>query len=392
MLPRMYCLTVPQNPWRNEVVAARFAEAGLEVEFFHGVHGQTVGIAPTRTVWDADRNNPFRTNPGRTSITVSKLLLWQKILERPEDEVLIFENDVTFVPNFQEEFARSCAALPADWDVVHVGHCCREGKPARPLNERVWDVRHPLCCHAVLWKKEALRLAYDLMKVSDWGTASDIILALKVYPRLHHYTFLPELAPSGRAVSEAAQTQYWSDIQGWFDYALIYDEQLTSFGRNAAVVVEVGAWLGRSTAYMAEEIKRRLKNVKFFAVDPWKGSADEPDMQPTLEAHGGDLYPAFLANMSRCGVFDYVTPVRKPSVEAAQDFADGSIDFLFLDAAHDYESVRADIKAWLPKVHRHRCLAGHDVDRPGVRRAVDELLRGKWRQWGRCWIVDHANW
>jgi GR25 family glycosyltransferase involved in LPS biosynthesis/cephalosporin hydroxylase len=389
---KTYCLTISQNPWRNETVAQRFQDAGLDVEFFYGVHGQTVGVTPVRTVWDAERDNPYRVNPGKLSITISKLLLWQKLLDGPDEEVLILENDVTFVPNFLEEFAKSYAALPADWQVVHVGHCCTEGKPTTVLNDRVSEIKHPLCCHATLWKKSALRAAVDAFKVSDWGTNSDIILQKKVYPKLRHYSFVPPLVMADQTVSEAAQTESWEGVQGWFDFDLIYDEQLTSFGDNPAVVVEVGSWLGRSTAFMAEEIKRRLKtNVKFYAVDTWRGTANEPDMAAMIAAHDGDLYPAFLRNMSRCGVLDYVTPIRKTSVEAAQDFKDGSIDFLFLDAAHDYESVLADLKAWYPKMHYHRCIAGHDIDRPGVRQAVEEMFPGKWRRYGQSWLLNHCH-
>lgn len=64
------------------------------------------------------------------------------------------------------------------------------------------------------------------------------------------------------------------------------------------------------------------------------------------------------------------------SVEIARAVADGSQDLVFIDAAHDYESVRADLAAWRGKVKPGGWLGGHDYlnapGRPyGVRRAVD---------------------
>ena len=40
--------------------------------------------------------------------------------------------------------------------------------------------------------------------------------------------------------------------------------------------------------------------------------------------------------------------------------ADGSVDLAFIDAAHDYRNVRADVLAYWPKLKPDGVLAGHD--------------------------------
>lgn len=71
--------------------------------------------------------------------------------------------------------------------------------------------------------------------------------------------------------------------------------------------------------------------------------------------------------------------VRALSVEAAQDFPDGSLDFFYLDANHSYPTARADLAAWYPKVRPGGLVSGHDfVDAGppfGVRSAVLEFTR-----------------
>jgi hypothetical protein len=42
--------------------------------------------------------------------------------------------------------------------------------------------------------------------------------------------------------------------------------------------------------------------------------------------------------------------IKDFSTEAAQLFADQSLDFVYIDAAHDYANVRADLIAWIPKI------------------------------------------
>jgi hypothetical protein len=52
--------------------------------------------------------------------------------------------------------------------------------------------------------------------------------------------------------------------------------------------------------------------------------------------------------------------------------------FVYIDAEHDYESVKADIAAWWPFLMSGGILAGHDYDKavlPGVVQAVDEFSK-----------------
>jgi len=396
-LPKMLCLSVKQNPWRNSAVEQRFKDAGLDVEMFMGVHGQTVGVVPYNTVYDVEKEHTYRINQGKLSITISKLLIWQKAIDLPGDEpVIIFENDVTFPPNFKEELATVMEKLPEDWEVVHLGSCCTDKKPRTVINDRIHEVHWPLCCHAMMWKKSALRLAIDVFKASDWGTPSDIILQHKVYPKLRHYTAIPAIAFTDQTPGEAGNTVYWTDVIGWFDWQQIYDEQLTGFGMNHAVMVEVGTFKGRSAIYLASEIKRRHKNVDLFCVDHWLGNADEPNMADMIKdanARGG-LYKEFIENINRCGVADYIKPLRMSSVEGAAQFKDRSVNFVFIDAGHSYADVTADLNAWWPKLTPGSSFAGHDAHADGVRNAVRDFCKkiGKeYRVWEQCWIIDAAH-
>jgi hypothetical protein len=69
--------------------------------------------------------------------------------------------------------------------------------------------------------------------------------------------------------------------------------------------------------------------------------------------------------------------IRERSVDAAKYFPDGFLDFVYIDGAHDYESVKADIGAWWRVLSDKGILAGHDwTDHPlhaGVKRAVTEF-------------------
>ncbi|MCG6157489.1 class I SAM-dependent methyltransferase [Rubinisphaera margarita] len=68
--------------------------------------------------------------------------------------------------------------------------------------------------------------------------------------------------------------------------------------------------------------------------------------------------------------------IRGASVSVAEMFADHWFDVVFIDAAHDYDNVCADVRAWQRTVKPGGLLCGHDYSRdwPDVKRVVDELF------------------
>jgi hypothetical protein len=161
---------------------------------------------------------------------------------------------------------------------------------------------------------------------------------------------------------------FYQNIEGWFCFESIYDNAV-NLANDGAHFVEVGAWKGKSTSYMAVSIANSGKKIKFDVVDTWKGSK-EHQILPSI-VHD-TLYSEFIEAMKP--VEQYINPVRMTSVEAAQNYEDNSLDFVLIDANHDYEPVKADILAWLPKVKHGGILAGDDYPWPGVTQAVQEVL------------------
>lgn len=69
--------------------------------------------------------------------------------------------------------------------------------------------------------------------------------------------------------------------------------------------------------------------------------------------------------------------IRKTSMEALSLVEDGSLDFVYIDARHEYEYVKEDIRGWYEKVRVGGIVSGHDyVERKdfGVIQAVNEFV------------------
>lgn len=71
----------------------------------------------------------------------------------------------------------------------------------------------------------------------------------------------------------------------------------------------------------------------------------------------------------------------------AKHVDDQSLDFVFIDADHGYESVKKDIQAWTPKLTGTGILSGHDINLEGVIQATSEMIQEGQLKYGedKCW-------
>jgi predicted O-methyltransferase YrrM len=136
---------------------------------------------------------------------------------------------------------------------------------------------------------------------------------------------------------------FYQTIHGWFGFNKLYSSMVAQF--DNAKFVEVGSWKGRSASYMAVEIANSNKNIKFYCVDPWTGEAKIGSKSfECEEVASKTLYECFLKNIEP--VKDYIIPLRMLSAAGSIQFEDNSLDFVFIDASHDYDSVKEDINLW----------------------------------------------
>jgi len=162
----------------------------------------------------------------------------------------------------------------------------------------------------------------------------------------------------------------YENVSGWFTFPNLYSNMVKKFSENSHFV-EIGTWAGKSATYMAVEIINSGKKIKFDCIDTWEGS---PEHMNFSEIINDTLYSDFLKNIEP--VKENINPVKLDSIKASVLYADESLDFVFIDATHEYENVKNDINAWFPKVKRGGILAGHDYPTwQGVVQAVNEFLQ-----------------
>ncbi len=170
---------------------------------------------------------------------------------------------------------------------------------------------------------------------------------------------------------------FYTNIPGWFTFPNLYKNMVHKFGDNSHFV-EVGCRLGQSASYMAVEIINSKFNIQFDCIDLFEG--------------WDTFYDEFINYIEP--VSEYINPIKLDSISASKLYEDNSLDFVFIDAGHDYVDVFNDIKYWFPKVKENGIIAGHDYNNysyPDVRLAVNDffndtkIIEDKKEM---CWIVN----
>lgn len=173
--------------------------------------------------------------------------------------------------------------------------------------------------------------------------------------------------------------------EGWFNYEDLYSSMVEKFN-SGSHFVEVGAWKGMSACFMAVEIINSRKDIKFDCVDTWEYVETSEEIQ---KEQFENLFDIFQKNIEP--VKNNINIIKSISWDAASKYKDKSLDFVFIDAGHDYESVKKDLNAWYPKVKDGGVIAGHDYHyHCGVYPAVNEFFKDKnpIKQINSCWLHE----
>ena len=130
--------------------------------------------------------------------------------------------------------------------------------------------------------------------------------------------------------------------------------------RYKGTFVEVGTWMGD----FAEALVKTTECKKLVCVDPYTFFNDfsyRDSMNLKLHLDAEKRYQVTKRRLESAAGPNRVEMKRKVSMDAVQDFPNESLDFVYIDANHEYKYALEDILNWYPKVKSGGILAGDDV-------------------------------
>lgn len=137
--------------------------------------------------------------------------------------------------------------------------------------------------------------------------------------------------------------------------------------RGSLVMAEIGVWTGAGTLIFSKYFDT------IYAVDPWN---DKKEVEAIFDSRFKDSKQV----IKKVGY----------SKDVAREINDKIFDLVYIDALHDYISIKYDIIAWLPKIKKGGFLCGHDHWKrfPGVIKAVRELHKPVRLFKDSSWLIE----
>lgn len=146
---------------------------------------------------------------------------------------------------------------------------------------------------------------------------------------------------------------------------------------------EVGVEIGVQVAVFSEHVLTHWRsNKRYYLVDMWRQQSNYSDGANVNNDEQEKKYQIAQRRMKRFA--EKTVFMRNDSLSAALLVPDDSVDFIYVDARHDYCGVTEDLFAWWPKLKKGGLLAGHDFFTADEYIAYLGAYRKEGDDWGLC--------
>ena len=119
---------------------------------------------------------------------------------------------------------------------------------------------------------------------------------------------------------------------------------------------KIGAEIGVAAGEHAETLCKNNPNLTLYCIDAWQY------YHGYLDFLGEKLEKFYGEAQSRLAPYNCIL-IKKFSMDAVKDFEDSSLDFVYIDGAHDFKNVADDVCEWTKKVKIGGIVFGHDFKR-----------------------------
>jgi len=140
-------------------------------------------------------------------------------------------------------------------------------------------------------------------------------------------------------------------------------------GRHGLIGAEIGVYDGINALHYFKELN--IESV--FLIDPY---AEYENYYPEKIGLKKLKEMEAIAHLRLSSFRRKIKWIKEKSVVAAEYIADESLDFVYIDGNHSYDSVVEDILLYYHKIKKGGMLSGHDYDYESVKKAVNEFTEG----------------
>lgn len=123
-----------------------------------------------------------------------------------------------------------------------------------------------------------------------------------------------------------------------------------------------GAEIGVFKGKYSEVLCKTNPQAHIYGIDAWELAA-HPEGVFVHGERQSYFDKCYQETLNRMKPYKNYTIVKKYSMDAVKDFEDQSLDFVYIDAGHDFMSFAEDLHWWLKKIRIGGIMSGHDYAR-----------------------------
>lgn len=205
---KLYFINLERRPDRHQQCLNEFRKIKANAERVIGIDGKKLFTSLMK--------------PGAYGLLLTHVNIFRNAITNNYDSIAIFEDDVTFVDNFNDIFNERMKSLPEDWDLLYIGgnhilhvpgfKLITGDKDFKVTKENYKTLNYELCktpctycAHALAIRSTIYQRILDTIKQRPTQPIDNIYYALQ-QEGCNAYTFLPSLA---------TQRASFSDIEGY---------------------------------------------------------------------------------------------------------------------------------------------------------------------------------
>jgi len=190
MIP-IYCITVPDQPWKREISEIHFNEVGFPVTFVDAFNGTLLGLQSSVPHHIDQNKESFWVTGPQISCVLSHISVMSVLVAQGHKEFIIIEDDLIVPSNWEILWNKIRSEIPADIGCVQLEHAFQSGKPNIKVSETLSRICYPFSSGAIWWRNETAKQAIRMMRPIN--SPMDVMLMQRVYPFLGHLAATPTL-------------------------------------------------------------------------------------------------------------------------------------------------------------------------------------------------------
>ena len=183
----------------------------------------------------------------------------------------------------------------------------------------------------------------------------------------------------------------FKDVPGWINDAEFIYPQMVEQAQDGDHFVEIGTFLGQSTTYMAELIKKSKKKISFDTIDLYwliphtlKNYKDGGHPKSFYNYYTGIMeeWDMHIVNVVKhpmriIGVDEYVNFITCDEKYAHRLYDDNSLKFVWIDGDHTQNVVYNHLVNFWPKLKSGGVIGGDDIEYQDVLNDVKRFTEEK---------------